>query len=62
MIGKHGVVTVVSLCSPPQPSRRFFPPPMPLSKPGENEQILHIKLFLASVCLHLLLKNKGAED
>jgi len=23
------------LNSPPQPSRRFFPPPMPLSKPGE---------------------------
>uniref|UniRef100_A0A8C9FF51 Kinesin family member 1B n=1 Tax=Pavo cristatus TaxID=9049 RepID=A0A8C9FF51_PAVCR len=36
------------LNSPPQPSRRFFPPPMPLSKPGESSS-----LILCITCLYI---------
>ncbi|XP_054031627.1 kinesin-like protein KIF1B isoform X1 [Dryobates pubescens] len=43
------------LNSPPQPSRRFFPPPMPLSKPDHERKILLIRYLMSGyVNVHVL--------
>ncbi|XP_053754977.1 kinesin-like protein KIF1B isoform X21 [Panthera pardus] len=43
------------LNSPPQPSRRFFPPPMPLSKPDHERKIELIRFLVADyVNVHVL--------
>ena len=57
------------LYSPPQPSRRFFPPPMPLSKPGENgslilyitHQLLKIKVVVSSEVIQDTKKCNGVN-
>lgn len=49
------------LCSPPQPSRRFFPPPMPLSKPGENSFLI---LYITGMLLQreVVVYSWGIQD
>ncbi|XP_049661210.1 kinesin-like protein KIF1B isoform X10 [Accipiter gentilis] len=43
------------LNSPPQPSRRFFPPPMPLSKPDHERKIELIRYLMSGyVNVHVL--------
>eukprot|EP00070_Physeter_catodon_P036762 XP_028343656.1 kinesin-like protein KIF1B isoform X9 [Physeter catodon] len=43
------------LNSPPQPSRRFFPPPMPLSKPDHERKIELIRFLISDyVNVHVL--------
>nr|KAF6505704.1 kinesin family member 1B [Rousettus aegyptiacus] len=43
------------LNSPPQPSRRFFPPPMPLSKPDHERKIELIRFLVSGyVNVHVL--------
>ncbi|XP_034359226.1 kinesin-like protein KIF1B isoform X3 [Arvicanthis niloticus] len=43
------------LTSPPQPSRRFFPPPMPLSRPDHERKIELIRFLMAGyVNVHVL--------
>ncbi|XP_036111457.1 kinesin-like protein KIF1B isoform X13 [Molossus molossus] len=43
------------LNSPPQPSRRFFPPPMPLSKPGHERKVELIRFLVSGyVNVHVL--------
>ncbi|XP_064350139.1 kinesin-like protein KIF1B isoform X6 [Camelus dromedarius] len=43
------------LSSPPQPSRRFFPPPMPLSKPDHERKIELIRFLVSDyVNVHVL--------
>nr|XP_058913780.1 kinesin-like protein KIF1B isoform X6 [Kogia breviceps] len=43
------------LNSPPQPSRRFFPPPMPLSKPDHERKIELIRFLVSDyVNVHVL--------
>lgn len=49
------------LCSPPQPSRRFFPPPMPLSKPGKNNSLI---LYITGLLLKMevVVYSWGIQD
>ncbi|XP_066126565.1 kinesin-like protein KIF1B isoform X3 [Saccopteryx bilineata] len=48
------------LNSPPQPSRRFFPPPMPLSKP-ENERKIELVRFLVSGYVNVRVLDTVSE-